>query len=84
MTARTNRKIVTLRDVTRITVAMERLCKHVSAETISRNNRRAVFSVCSFAEGLLNERRRLFESVKFRDASLPGYELGNRRFELKF
>jgi hypothetical protein len=42
MPARNNRGIVTIQELTRTTVAMERLCTHVSAETNSRN-RRAVF-----------------------------------------
>lgn len=37
----------TVRDVTRKAVAMERLGKHVSAATNSRNNRRAMFCVRS-------------------------------------
>jgi hypothetical protein len=44
-------RIVTTRDVTRTAVAMERLGKHVSAETNSRNNRRAVFSVRFVSRG---------------------------------
>jgi hypothetical protein len=44
--AHNNRGIVTIRDVTRTAVAMERLDRHVSAET-----RRAVFSVHSVPWG---------------------------------
>jgi hypothetical protein len=43
MTERNIGGIVTIRDVTRRAVAMERLGKHVSAEKNSHNNRRAVF-----------------------------------------
>jgi hypothetical protein len=43
MPALCNRGLGTLRDVTRAAVAMERWGKHDSAETNSRNNRRAVF-----------------------------------------
>jgi hypothetical protein len=47
MAARNNRRIVTIRDVTRTAVAVEQLKKHVSAEANIRNNKRAVFSVWS-------------------------------------
>jgi hypothetical protein len=47
MLARNNRGIATIRDVTHTAVAMEQLNKHVSAETKSRNNRRAMFSLRS-------------------------------------
>jgi hypothetical protein len=47
MLARSNRGIVTIRDVTCTAVAMERLVKHISAEANSCNNRRVVFSVRS-------------------------------------
>jgi hypothetical protein len=57
---------------------MERLGKHVSAETNSRNNRRVVFCVVR-----AEEQRRSFKSVEFRDAMLPGYELGSRGIELR-
>jgi hypothetical protein len=58
-------------------VAMERFGKHVSAETNSRNNTRAVFSVRSVSRGYEKDKNS-FKSVEFRDASLPGYELGGR------
>jgi hypothetical protein len=45
LTARNNRRIVTIRDVTRTAVAMEQFSKHVSAERNSRNNRTDVFCV---------------------------------------
>jgi hypothetical protein len=35
------------------------------------------------ATGYKKGQRRLFESVEFRDASLPGYELGKRGIELR-
>jgi hypothetical protein len=47
MPASNNRGIVMIRDVTRTAVAMERLGKNVSAETNSRNSRRAVFPLRS-------------------------------------
>jgi hypothetical protein len=56
MSARNNRGIVTIRDVTRTVVAMEQLSKHVSAEMNSRNNRRAVFSVRSMSRGYNKDR----------------------------
>jgi hypothetical protein len=49
--ARDNRGIVTIRDVTRTAVAVERLGNHVSAGTSSRNNVSAVFSVRSLSRG---------------------------------
>jgi hypothetical protein len=51
MRARSNKVGFTTRDMTRTAVATERLCKHVSAETNSRNNRRAVSSVRSVPRG---------------------------------
>jgi hypothetical protein len=51
MPAHNNRGIVTLGDVTRTAVAVERLGKHVSAETNSRNSGRTVFSVQSVPRG---------------------------------
>jgi hypothetical protein len=45
MTARKNRGTVTIRDMTHTDFSMEQLSKHVSAETNTRNNRGAVFSV---------------------------------------
>jgi hypothetical protein len=50
MLTRNNRGIVTIRDVRR-TVAVERLGKHVSAETNLCNNRRGMFSVRSVRMG---------------------------------
>jgi hypothetical protein len=61
MPAHNNRGIVTIRDVTRTAVAMERLGIHVSAEINSRINIRAVFC----AEGLQNRQRRSFKWVQF-------------------
>jgi hypothetical protein len=81
MPACNSRGIVTIRDVTCITVAMERLCKHVSTETNSRNNRKAVFSVRSVPRAYKKDKEGRFKSVEFRDASLPGYELGSTGIE---
>jgi hypothetical protein len=50
MPARNNRGIVTIGDVT-LVVAMERFGKHVSSETNSPNNKRAVLYAVR-AEGL--------------------------------
>jgi hypothetical protein len=83
MPAHNNRGIVTIRDVTRTAVAVERLGKHVSAETNSRNKRRAVFSVRSVQRGYKKRKRRSFKAVEFRDTSLPVYELGSRVVELR-
>jgi hypothetical protein len=82
MPARNNGGIVTIRDVTRTAVSMERLGKHISAETNSRNSTRAVFSVRSVPRGYTKDKEDL-KSVEFWDASLPGYEVGNRGIELR-
>jgi hypothetical protein len=50
-----NRRGVRIRNVMRTAVSMERLGKHVSAETNSRINRRAVFSVWSVLRGYKND-----------------------------
>jgi hypothetical protein len=72
MPARSDRGIVTIRDVTRTAVSSI----HVSAETNSRNSRRAVF--CAVRDEELSKgQRRWFESVEIRHASLPRYELGS-------
>jgi hypothetical protein len=47
---------VTIRSVTRTAVAVEWLGNHVSAETNSRNNRGAVFSVWSVPRGYRKEK----------------------------
>jgi hypothetical protein len=65
MPARNSRGIVTIRDVTRTAVAMERLGKHVSAETNSRNNRRAVFSVRSVPSGYKMEEEYRLSQLSF-------------------
>jgi hypothetical protein len=59
---------------------MEQLSKHVSAEKITRKNRRAVFSVRSVPRGY-KKGNKLFETVEFREASLPGYEFGSKEIE---
>jgi hypothetical protein len=51
MLARNSGGIVMIRDVMRSAVIVKQLSKHVSAETNSRNNRRAVFSVRSVPRG---------------------------------
>jgi hypothetical protein len=61
---------------------MEGLGRHVSTETSSCNNRRAVFNAVR-AEGLYKGQGRSFKSVEFRDVSLPGYELGSKGIELR-
>jgi hypothetical protein len=80
MPSRNNRGIVTIRDVTRTAVAMERLGKHVSAETNSRNNRRAVFSGRSMPRGYEKDREfRIshlsFEKPVYQEMSLRPEEL---------
>jgi hypothetical protein len=53
---RNNRGIVTKRVVTLTAVAMEKLSKHVSVETNTRNNRRAMFYVRSMPRGYKKEK----------------------------
>jgi hypothetical protein len=60
---------------------MEQLGKHVSAETNSGNNRRAVFSLRFVPRGYKKDSEDRFKLVEFRDASLPGYELSSRGIE---
>jgi hypothetical protein len=72
-----NREIVTIRDVTRTAVAIERLGKHVSAET----NRRTVFLMRSVPRDYKKDNELCFKLVEFRDTSLPGYELASRGIE---
>jgi hypothetical protein len=64
MSARNNRGIVTKRDVTRIAV-VERLGKHVSAETNSRNKRRAVFSSWSVPRGYKKDKENRLRQLSF-------------------
>jgi hypothetical protein len=54
---------------------MEQLSKYVSAETNSRNNKRAVFCAVR-AEGLLKGQRRSFKAGEFRDATCQVMSLG--------
>jgi hypothetical protein len=80
MPARTNGVIVTIGDVTRTAVAMERLGKHVSTETNSRNNRIDVFSVRSVPRDYeLDKADRLnklsFETPPCQDMSLGTEDL---------
>jgi IS1 family transposase len=57
---------------------MERLSKHVLAETNSCNTRRAVFSAWSLQRGYKKRQRRSFKAVEFRAARVPGYEFRSR------
>jgi hypothetical protein len=79
MPARNNRGTITILDVTRTAVAIERLDKHVAAETNSSNNRRAVFSVRSVPEVIKRKIYRLnqlsFETPSCQDMSLEAGEL---------
>jgi hypothetical protein len=80
MLARNNRGIVTIRDVTRTAATMEQLSKHISAETNSRNNRRAVFYVRSMPRGYKKAkgdrlRQLSFETPACQDMSLGTEEL---------
>jgi hypothetical protein len=60
---------------------VEQLSKYVSAQTNSRNNRRAVFYVWSVPRGHKRGKEDRLSQFEFRDASLPGYELGSRGIE---
>jgi hypothetical protein len=78
--ARNNRGIVTIRDVSRTTVTMEQLIKHVSAERNSHSNRRAVFSVQSVPRSYKTDKEDLsvqlsFETPACQDMSLGAEEL---------
>jgi hypothetical protein len=80
MPTRNNRGIDTIRDVTRTDVAMERLAKHVSAETNSRNKRLAVFSVLSVTRVCKKDKgdrlsQLTFETQACQDMSLGAEEL---------
>jgi hypothetical protein len=75
MPARNNRGIVTIRDVTSTAVDTERVGKRVSAETNSRNNRRAVFSVRSMPKD--------YKKGKEDRLSQLSFELGSRGIESK-
>jgi hypothetical protein len=79
MPAHKNTGIVTIRDVTRTAVAMERSVKHVSAKTNSSNNRRDVFYLRSVPIGYKKDKKyRLsqssFETPACRDMSLGAQE----------
>jgi hypothetical protein len=51
------------------------------ARYICFNNIEATFSALSVLRGYKEKKRRSFQSVEFRDDSLPGYELGCRGIE---
>jgi hypothetical protein len=64
MPASNNRGIVTIRNVTRTAVAMERLGKHVSAEPNSRNNGDVFWAVR--AGGYRRDKEDHFKSISSR------------------
>jgi hypothetical protein len=69
MLANNNRGIVTIRDVTRIAVALEQMNKHASTETNTSNNRRDVFSLPFVPRGYKNDKGNRLK-VEFRSSSL--------------
>jgi hypothetical protein len=76
MPAGNNSGIVTIRDVTHTAVAMEQLNKYISAETISRNIRRALFSVGPPRRYITRELRESLESAFEDDREMARKELG--------
>jgi hypothetical protein len=62
--------------VTRTAVAMERLGKHVSAETNSRNNKRAVISVRSVSRGYKKDKADSLSQLSFETPAWWGMSLG--------
>jgi hypothetical protein len=71
-----NRGIVTIRDVTRRAIAMERLHKHVSAEMNSRNKRRAVFSLQSVPRGYKKDKEGRLSQLSFETPACHDMSLG--------
>jgi hypothetical protein len=85
MPAYNNRGILTIQDVMRTAAAMEQLGKHVSAETNSCNNRRAVFSVPSMPSGYKKDKKGRLRQFSFEK---PGclrarQTISGLRFELR-
>jgi hypothetical protein len=64
-------------------ITVGRLVKHVFAETNSRTNRKAVFSVRPVPRCCKKDKEDYFKSVEFRDSNLPGYGLGSSGVELE-
>jgi hypothetical protein len=81
MPSSNNRGIVTIGDVTRTAVTIEKLSKHVSSATNTRNNKRVVFSVLrslpsSYEQHKENRLSQLsFETSAYQDMSLRAEEL---------
>jgi hypothetical protein len=80
MSACNNRGILTIGDVTRTAVDLERLGKHVSAQTNSRNDGRAVFSLRSVPRDYKKDRNERLSKLSFdtpasQDMSLGAEEL---------
>jgi hypothetical protein len=76
MLARNNGGIVTIRDVMFTAVARERLGKHVSGATKSRDNRRAVFSVRSLPRGYKEDREDRLSQLSFEKSACQDMSLG--------
>jgi hypothetical protein len=84
MHPRNNGGTITIRDVTRTAVAMERLVKRVIAEMNSRNNRKSVFSLRSllrdYRKAKEDRLRQLsFETPACQDMNLRREELSEMR-----
>jgi hypothetical protein len=75
MPARNNEGDVTKRDMTRTTIAMEQLCKYVSTETNTHNNRRAVFSVWSVPRGYKKDKVNRLSQLSFETPACQGVNL---------
>jgi hypothetical protein len=76
MSAHNNRKVVTIRDVTRTAVAMEQFSEHVSAETNTRRSRRAVFSVLSVPRDCKKDKEDRLSQMSFETPSCQDMSLG--------
>jgi hypothetical protein len=71
-----NRGIVTKWDVMRTAIAMEQLSKHVSVETITCNNRRAVLSVWSMPRGYKEDKDDHLSQLSFETPPCQDVSLG--------
>jgi hypothetical protein len=76
MPALNNRGIITIRDVTRTAVALERLGKHAFAKTNSRNKRRAMFSLRSVPRGYKKDKADSLSQLDFETPACQNMSLG--------
>jgi hypothetical protein len=70
------RGFVTIRDVTRIAVAMKRLDKHVYEETNLHNTRRTVFSLRSVTMGYKKCKENCLSQLSFETPACQDMSLG--------